>query len=145
MLFPRHFQFDEPRNPVLQPPMNMVSYPSGSLVAANCLATRENHLCVCVCVFLISLWWYVVVLVHVCMHACVCACVLWLCSGLQVGASICDEEVSSRLGPHGAVQAAAPWSIIYYRTSPLHFSPPLSFSSCSAPYTPTSSSSSSAV
>lgn len=46
-----------------------------------------------------------------------CVCVLWPRSGLQVGASICDEEVSSWLGPHGAVQAAAPWSIIYYRTS----------------------------
>lgn len=39
------------------------------------------------------------------------------CSGLQVGCSICDEEVSSWLGPHGAAQAAARWSIIYYRTS----------------------------
>lgn len=37
--------------------------------------------------------------------------------GLRVGSSICDEEVSSWLGPHGAVQAAARWSIIYYRTS----------------------------
>lgn len=53
------------------------------------------------------------------MSVCLCVCVLWLCSGLQVGASICDEEVSSRLGPHGAAQAAAPWSIIYYRIPPL--------------------------
>lgn len=36
---------------------------------------------------------------------------------LQVGSSICDEEVSSWPGPHGVVQAAARWSIIYYRTS----------------------------
>lgn len=34
-----------------------------------------------------------------------------------MSSSICDEEVSSWLGPHGAVQAAARWSIIYYRTS----------------------------
>lgn len=44
-------------------------------------------------------------------------CVLQPHSGLRVGSSICDEEVSSWLGPHGAVQAAARWSIIYYRTS----------------------------
>lgn len=31
-------------------------------------------------------------------------------------ASISDEEVSSRLGPHGAGQGASCWSIIYYRT-----------------------------
>ncbi|CAB1416729.1 unnamed protein product [Pleuronectes platessa] len=36
---------------------------------------------------------------------------------LQVGSSVCDEEVSSWLGPHGVVQAAARWSIIYYRMS----------------------------
>lgn len=54
-----------------------------------------------------------------CMHVSVSVyvCVLWPRSGLQVGASICDEEVSSWRGPHGAVQATAPWSIIYYRTS----------------------------
>lgn len=46
-----------------------------------------------------------------------CVCVLMPCSGLQVGCSICDEEVSCWLGPHGAVQSAARWSIIYYRTS----------------------------
>ncbi|KAG7506919.1 hypothetical protein JOB18_018871 [Solea senegalensis] len=39
------------------------------------------------------------------------------CYRLQEGSSICDEEVSSWLGPHGVVQAAARWSIIYYRTS----------------------------
>lgn len=64
------------------------------------------------CVFLISLWGYAAVAAHVCV--CVSS---GFCAGLQVGASICDEEVSSWLGPHGAVQAAAPWSIIYYRTS----------------------------
>ncbi len=68
------------------------------------------------CVFLISRWGYAAVGVYVCVF-CVCVCVLWPRSGLQVGFSICDEEVSSRLGPHGAVQAAARRSIIYYRTS----------------------------
>lgn len=51
------------------------------------------------------------------MQVCTCVCVLQFHSGLQVGSSMCDEEVSSWLGPHGAVQAAARWSIIYYRTS----------------------------
>lgn len=32
-------------------------------------------------------------------------------------ASICDEEVTGWLGLQGAVQGAARWSIIYYRTS----------------------------
>ena len=48
----------------------------------------------------------------------VCVCVsVCVPSSLQVGSSICDEEVSSWLGPHGVVQAAARWSIIYYRMS----------------------------
>jgi len=42
---------------------------------------------------------------------------LGVCVCVQVDSSICDEEVSSWLRPHGAVQAAARWSIIYYRTS----------------------------
>lgn len=41
------------------------------------------------CVFLISRWGYAA------MGVCVSVCVLWPHSGLQVGASICDEEVSS--------------------------------------------------
>lgn len=65
------------------------------------------------CVVLISHWGYAAVGVY--MLVCVCSLAsLWTAGG---SASICDEEVSSWLGPHGAVQAAAPWSIIYYRTS----------------------------
>ena len=60
------------------------------------------------CVFVISRQGYAA------MGVCGCMCVP---SSLQVGSSICDEEVSCWLGPHGVVQAAARWSIIYYRTS----------------------------
>lgn len=71
-----------------------------------------------ICVFVISRWGYAALRVFVCMFV---QCLLLPCSGLLVGCSICDEEVSSWLGPHGAVQAAARWSIIYYRTSLLLF------------------------
>lgn len=74
---------------------------------AKYLATTQRILLVCLSlVARVMLLWQ-------CMYVCMRVC----CCRLQVGSSICDEEVSGWLGPHGAVQAAARWSIIYYRTS----------------------------
>lgn len=79
---------------------------------ANYLSTKQRILLVCLSLVTgVMLPWEYTVCV------CVCVRVLQLRSTLQVGFSICDEEVSRWLGPHGVVQAAARWSIIYYRTS----------------------------